>query len=286
MNFEPASVDSVEVIGSTNFIVRRSTNDTWATADAAPVPIDPGFMKDWLDGMARLVGEVEADVVTDFQTLYGLDPPARKFVIRAAVTNSSGFVSNRIVAELHLGSVQEDKVFARRPDEATVYALRLADVSRMPYERWRLQPRRVWNFTTNQVSRLTVDYRGQTRTLQRSPAHQWNFAPGSQGVIKNPLALEELVHQLGELRAEAWTARGDDYRLVYGFRENADRITVELKNGDKPQVLTLEFGNRAPNQVPYALTVLDGQTRIFEMPVTTFLLIVRDLFHPLAAAGN
>ena len=88
------------------------------------------------------------------------------------------------------------------------------------------------------------------------------------------------------MRAAAWTARGEDYRLVFGFRENADRIVVELKNGDKPHLLTLEFGNRAPNQVPYALAVVDEQTRIFEIPVTTFLLIVRELFNPLAGAGN
>jgi hypothetical protein len=268
----------------TNFIVRRGTNDTWTTADAVPFAIDPGLMKDWLDSMARLTGEVEADVVTDFTTLYGLNPPARQYIVRAAVTNSSGFLSNRVVAELHLGSVQDDKVFARRPDEATVYTLKPGDISRMPYDPWQLQSRRIWSFTTNQVARLTVEYRGQTRTLQRSASHQWNFAAGSQGIIKNPLSLEELVHHLGDLRAEAWTARGDDYRLVYGFKENADRITLELKNGDRPQTLTLEFGNLAPNQVPYALAVIDGQTRIFEIPVTTFLRLVRDLFYPLAGA--
>ena len=73
---------------------------------------------------------------------------------------------------------------------------------------------------------------------------------------------------------------------MYGFKQNADRITIELKNGDKPQTLTLEFGSFAPNQVPYALAVIDGQTRIFEIPVTTFLLIVRDLFQPFAAVPN
>ncbi|MEY2409871.1 MAG: hypothetical protein QOF48_2541 [Verrucomicrobiota bacterium] len=286
MNFDPATVDSVEVVGLTNFMVRRSTNDTWVTADASPMTIDAGLMKDWLDSMARLTGDVEADVVTDFKTLYGLDPPARQYVIRAASTNSAGIASNRVVAELHLGSVQDEKVFARRPDEATVYAVRPGDIARLPYERWQLQPRRVWSFTTNQVSRLTVEYRGKSRTFQRSAANQWNYAPGSQGIIRNPLAIEETVHHLGELRAAAWTARGEDYRLVYGFKDNPDAITLELKNGDKPQTLRLEFGNRAPNQVPYGLAVIDGQTRIFEIPVTTFLYIVRDLFNPLASAAN
>src|SRR6185436_3017815 len=172
MNFDPLTIDSVEVIDVTNFVVRRSTNDSWMIADAAPAPVDASVMKEWLDGMARLTGEVEADVVTDFKT-YGLNPPARQILVRTAFTNTSGIVSNRVVAELDLGSVQEDKAFARRPDETTVYAVRLADISRMPHERWRLMPRRVWTFTTNQVTRLTIEYHGQTRSLLRSPANQW-----------------------------------------------------------------------------------------------------------------
>jgi hypothetical protein len=282
MSFNPPAVESVEVIGATNFVVRRQTNGTWIAGAATPVTVDTELMKDWLETMTRLEGSVEADVVTDLKTLYNLNPPARQFLVRAAVTNSTGVVSNRLVAELHLGAVQDEKVFARRPDEASVYALETRDVSRLPYALWQLRDRRVWRFATNQVTRVTAQYHGQSRVHQRSLAHVWNLAPGSQGVLNNPPAIEEIIHSLGELRADTWVARGDDFRLTYGFKEDADRLTLELKNGDKPQTLTLEFGNRAPNNVPYALTDVDDQTRIFEISPHLYLRIVRDFFYPLA----
>lgn len=287
MNFGVAEVDSVEVLGAETFLVRRLTNGTWTVGEAAPRPADTELMKDWLTALARLEGKVEADVVTDFKTVYGLEPPARQYLLRAAVTNSAGTVSNRVVAELHLGAVRDEVVFARRPDEAAVYALRLAEVSKLPYARWQLDNRRVWNFTTNQVLSLTAQYRGSTWKFLRGANHSWTFAPGSQGVLRNPQGIEELVHRLGELRAEAWVARGDEARRTYGFRDEADHLLLELKNGDKPQVLRLEFaapelGGRAPNQIPYALTSVGGETRIFEFPVPLFLFVVRDLFNPLA----
>jgi len=202
--------------------------------------------------------------------------------VRAALTNSAGAVSNRVVAELHLGAVQGEKVFARRPDEASVYALETRDVSRLPYALWQLRDRRVWRFTTNQVARVTAQYHGQSRAHQRSAAHQWSLAPGSQGVLNNPPGIEETMHVLGQLRADNWVARGDDFRLAYGFKEDADRLIIELKNGDKPQTLTLEFGSRAPNNVPYALAYVDDQARIFEVPPQLYLHIVRDFFTSLA----
>lgn len=282
MGFNPAAVESIEVTGTENFIVRHQTNGAWIAGDATPVSVDAELMKDWLEAMTRLEGSVEADVVTDLKTLYNLNPPARQFLVRAAVTNSTGAVSNRIVADLHLGAVQGEKVFARRPDEASVYALETRDVSRLPYALWQLRDRRVWRFTTNQVARLTAQYHGLSRTHQRSPTHQWNLAAGSQGVLNNPAGIEETVHRLGELRADTWVARGDHDRPTYGFKEDADRLILELKNGDKPQTLTLEFGSRAPNNVPYALTAVDDQPRIFEISPQLYLLIVRYLFYPLA----
>jgi hypothetical protein len=281
----PASgiVDALQVVGNENFIVRRQTNDVWIVGESQPFAADPGLVRDWLDALARLEGTIEKDVVTDLTT-YGLSPPARQYLLKSAVTNASGSISNRIVAELNLGFLQGEKVFARRPDEATVYTLARTDVARLPSAAWQLRDRRVWNFTTNQVTRLTIRRSLQTntftKTLQRSPAGSWNYAAGSEGIL-NSAKVEEAVHRLGDLRAAVWVARGDENRATYGFTENSDLITIDLKNGDKPHALTIEFGGRAPNKLPYVLAVVDGQTFIFELPVTTFIELVRDLINPL-----
>ena len=88
------------------------------------------------------------------------------------------------------------------------------------------------------------------------------------------------MRELGELRAAWWTDRGDENRARYGFTDDGYKLTFELKVNDKPRVLTVELGGFAPNQFPYALAVVDGQSWIFEFPPTLFWRMQRDLANP------
>ena len=286
LTFAPLAVDTIEVVGAENFTVRHLTNGTWTVGDTQPTLADPDLMREWLITLATLEGTVESDVVTDFKTLYHLAPPARQYFLKATVTNASGGTSNRILAQLDLGARQGDKAFARRPDEQSVYSLALTNVMRLPAVAWQLRDRRVWNFTTNQINRVTLHDLDQTKTLQRGPGGSWNFAPGSSGIIKNPFAIEELMLRLGELRADSWVARGEEARAAYGFTAANRRLVFELKNGDKPQEVSLEFGKPSPTGFPYALATVDGQAWIFEFPRILFILLIRDLFHPLMGGGE
>ncbi len=286
--FAPNAVDSLEVIGSNageSFVVRRQTNNTWAVTEPQAATADLLAIAEWVDAMSRLEGTVEKDVVTDFETPYKLATPARRYLIKSAITNGTGIVSNRVIAQVDLGGAQDKKVFARRGEETTVYSLSREEVSRLPREGWQLRDRRVWSFTTNDISRVTVRYNDRTRTLQRSGAATWSIAEG-QGIVPsvNP-AMEEIMFRLGNLRAGVWAARGEDKRAPFGFTGNPSRITIELKNGDKPQTRFIEFGRPgiSPTGLPYALTEMDGQTWIFEIaPATLYFEIVRDLLNPLA----
>jgi hypothetical protein len=156
-------------------------------------------------------------------------------------------------------------------------------VLRLPRAAWQLRSRRVWSFTTNQIHRVTVRHHGQTKTLQRSPSATWSLVEGT-GIVPtvNPV-LEEIMFRIGELRASAWVDKGDISRLVFGFTETSDRVTIELRNGEKPQTLALEFGRPgfSPTQLPFALAETEGQTWIFEFPPTLYFQVVRDLFQPL-----
>ncbi len=297
VTFDPALVDSIEVVtlggSAENFTVRRQADGNWIAGDpqsaptdpAQPVPADPELMRDWLALLVSLQGTVESDVVTDFSTLYNLAPPARQYLLKSAVTNAAGSVSNRIIAELDLGARQGDKVFARRPDEPSAYSLPLTNVTRLPHAAWQLRDRRVWSFTTNQVNRLSVMYRGQTNVLQRNSGNQWTILSGSNVIVNNPIGfsarLDELMVRLGELRVEAWIARGEESREPYGFDAPGSRLSIELKNGEGPKILTLEFGSPSPSGLPYALAVNEGATWIFEFPKTPYFLLVRDLISPL-----
>ena len=50
--------------------------------------------------------------------------------------------------------------------------------------------------------------------------------------------------------------------------------------------LALEFGKPSPTGFPYALATVDGQTWVFEFPRILFILLIRDLFHPLLGGGE
>lgn len=285
VSFDPQAVDSIEVLGAENFTVQRQTNQTWSITEPAPTIADTNAVREWLEALVQLEGTVEKDVVTDFGP-YRLATPSRRYVLKSSVTNATGVVSNRIIAELALGAVLDKKVFARRPDEATVYSLQLDDVFRLPREAWQLRDRRVWSFTTNEVAKVTVTYLGNSRTLQRSASATWSIAEGA-GIVPsvNP-ALEETLFRLGNLHASVWVDRGDTKRSAYGFTGNTSKIAIELKNGEKPQTRFVEFGRPgfSPTGLPYALTEIDGQTWVFEFPPTLYFEVVRDLLNPMSPA--
>jgi hypothetical protein len=287
LSFVPAAVDLIEVAGDEPFTVQRQGSNTWVVAGTPSLPADAGLVLEWLDRLSRLEGNVEKDVVTDFVS-YGLAPPARQYLLKAAVTNAAGGVTNRLLAQLDLGAGTGGRIFARRLDDSAVYSLEGAELAAVPVAGWQLRDRRVFNFTTNQVTGVTVRFGGQDRKLLRGPMGDWSLAPGTSGII-NTFAVEELMFRLGELRAAYWTARGDAQRARLGFSDAGPKITIELKNGERPALLPLEFGGHAPTLLPYALAPVDGQPWIFEFPLKLHLELVRDLLTPLfpkSAAGQ
>jgi hypothetical protein len=284
LSFAPEAVDTIEIVpnGAEPFSVRRQFNGTWVVLDAQAALADADMMKFCVERLARLEGTIEKDVVTEFAP-YGLEPAARRYCLKSTITNLNGQVTNRILAQLDLGSVRGDAVFARGADEKSVYSIPVPEISRLPRAAWQLRDRRVWSFTTNQVTRVTVKHNGQTRHLVRNANGGWALAPGSEGVIVSD-AVEEALYQLGELRAAVWVARGDEHRSQFGFTGEGYTLAIDLRNGDKITTLTLEFGGKAPSSFPYATTAVDGQSWIFEFPLVLYLELMRDLSNPPSRA--
>ena len=102
------------------------------------------------------------------------------------------------------------------------------------------------------------------------------WLPGSQGVI-NVLAVEETVRGLCQLAAVAWVARGDQDRARYGFTDNGDRVTLELKDGKK---VSVDFSSQASPELPIAAVTLDGQPWIFQFPTWLYDYVQRFLSVP------
>lgn len=279
-------IDTIEVGGAVEpFVARRQTNGLWVISEPQPMLADTSLVLGWLQHLSSLQGNVEKDVVTDLAP-YGLAAPALKYSLKTTLTNANGGVTNRPLAGLDLGLSADGKIFGRGYDEA-VYSISPADFEHLPTAAWQLRDRRVWTFTTNQVTRVTFHFEGQVRQLLRGPAGEWSFAPGSQGVISSQ-ALEKLINQLGELRATVWVARGDELREHFGFTPKGQKLEIETKVGENARTLTLEFGGRSSAQNPYALAAADGQAWIFEFSVPLFYECARftsSLFLPPRAAA-
>ena len=278
-------VDTIEVAAGTNdvFSARRQNTGAWILIDPQATLLDTDLVNELLKFMFRLEGNVEKDLVTDFAP-YALATPARQYLLKATLTNATGSLTNRVIAQVDLGGRQGDKVFSRRADEPlTVYSISTDDVYRLPMGAWQLRDRRVWSFSTNQVTRLVVRHGGVKQEMLRSAAGEWSLAPGSTGVIK-PFALEELLYQMGQLRAYLWVSRGEEAKPRFGFSETPDELTIELKMADQADKKVIQFGGFSPvSKFPYASTQIDGQTYVFEFPSDLYWKLHRDLITPLRA---
>jgi hypothetical protein len=272
------SVAAIDVRGQDNFSLQQQTNETWRVMPQG-LSADEGLVKDLLTALSGLqIVEFTKDVVIGPDLpAYGLASPAQQYILRGVATNSPAGLTNLIIAEVAFGTNQGDKVFARRTDEGCVYAVKFADFQRLPAAGWEMRERRIWNLSTNDVARLTLQQQGRVRQVVRNGPQDWSLAPGSQGVI-NVLAVEEAVRGLCQLTAVAWIARGEENRTRYGFTDKDQRITLELKNGEK---VSVEFSALSSPNSPYAAVTLDGQLWIFQFSTWLYDYVQRYLSVPL-----
>jgi len=266
-------VDAIEIRGEENFSVQRQTNDTWRVLPQ-DLPTDEASIKELISVFGSLHVEFVWGVVTEAGlTNYGLAPPLRQYTFYARAEGAVG-ASNNVLAELQFGTNQQAKVFVRRTDEPAVYSIPTNDFQRLPAAGWQLRGRKLWKFSDDDIAGATIRKDGKACQIIRKERYHWSFAPGSQGLIKNELALEETVRGLVQATAASWVARGDQNRTRYGFHDGGLQVTLELKNGDKA---TVEFGAEAPSNFEYAAVVLENQVWILEFP----WLLFRDVLSSL-----
>ncbi|MDB6020040.1 MAG: hypothetical protein JWR19_4529 [Pedosphaera sp.] len=287
-----AALDIIEVRGQEeNFTLQRQTNDTWRITEPGNLPADAVRTHNFIQALAKLEvtpfdGEFAVrGAVTELDfPKYGLATPARKYILKRTVTNSLGGLTNLVVAELDFGSVQEDKIFARRgdrPEESSIYAVKVADFQQLPATSLAMREHRIWTFAQNDVAKVTIRQNGKLEEVHHVGPGKWSLAPGSQGLIEQ-LAIEMGVQELGELEAESWVEIGDQNRAKYGFSDQSLQISIELAGNGKPETLNLVLGGWSPRQLRYAAVQLEGQNWIFEVPTN----VLEPLLHGFRINGN
>ncbi|MDB6124730.1 MAG: hypothetical protein JWQ71_3723 [Pedosphaera sp.] len=266
------ALDIIEVRGAEKFILQRQTNDTWQVMGATNLLADADLVREFIEGLSTLEivpvkGEFAVKgVVTESELpKYGLATPVQQFILKRNTLIASN-ATNLVIAELDFGSTNEDKIYARRADESSVYAVKLSDFQRLPIRAVQFRDRHIWNFKEEEVSRITVRQNGKSLDMVHKGPYEWGVAPGSQGLIKNAGAVEAAAADLGELEAESWVEQGNQNRARYGFNEKSPKISVVVNREGKAYTLNLELGGWSPRPCRYAEVQLDGQYWIFEFP--------------------
>jgi len=229
------------------------------------------LVRGFLDRLNALpIVEVEKEVVTDKDLpTYGLAPAARQYILKPAATGAD---TNQVLAHMEFGTNQTGKVYVRRIDENSVYVTRLNEspsAPPLPTAAFELRDRRIWNFSTNQVTGLTIEFKGKTYKFQRNSRGQLSLTADSQGIL-HPSVLDEALFRLGQLTSMAWIACGKIDPAQYGFSNPPHKLSIQVNSGDKPQTLTVQFGAQSLSGGPYALVDLDGRPTVFDFPFKTF----------------
>ncbi len=269
IEFPVAAVERIEARASEAFVLQKEIDGPWRIIEPYQAPADPALVRGFLERLNALpIVEVEKEVVTDKDLpTYGLAPAARQYLLKSAATAGD---TNQLLAQIEFGTNQTDKVYVRRIDENSVYVTKLNESpSSPPLPQAALRDRRVWNFSTNQVTGLTIEFKGKSYQFQRNSRGQLVLAPGSQGIL-NPFALDEALFRLGQLSSKAWIACGKIDPVQFGFGAPPHKLSIQLNRGNKPQTLTVEFGAPSLSGGPYALVELDGRPTVFDFPFETF----------------
>jgi hypothetical protein len=269
-------VFQVDAMCGTNQFTVQYTNGAWVLLPGQ-TPVETAVVEEMIATLCRMeiVDFVSDVVIAADLPAYGLAQPARRYFLRSDVGGAPDG-TNHLIAELDFGTNQADKVFARRPDEGFVYAVKAADLQPVPTAGWQLRKRGIFGFSTNDVAALTINQEGRARKIVRNGPFSWSLAPGSQGII-NDLAVEEVVSDLGQLYASSWVAQGKENRARYGFTEKGHTLTLELKNGSRN---TVEFGGEAPSGFRYAGVTQNGEFWIFEFPPVLYQYVSQYLTVP------
>jgi hypothetical protein len=278
------ATERIEVRAAEAFTLARQTSGVWRVTAPREFSADPALMRAFLDRMQNLsIVEVAKEVVTDLDLPnYGLAAPALQYGFYAdSKSNSAGGVP---LVQVEFGTNRDDRVYVRRGDENPVYGTKLEEVQMLPRAAFELRDRRLWNFTTNDVSGVTIHLRGQDYQLRRAPGGQWSFANGSQGIV-NTFALEEAMHRFGLLWAKAWIAQGKDRLGAYGFDTLDHRLAIELHRESGSQTLQVGFGATSMSGGPYAWVELEGEPIVFEFPFEVFY-VYQDAIRSLTARGG
>jgi hypothetical protein len=143
--------------------------------------------------------------------------------------------TNILFSDVNFGSNLTDRIYVRRSDEAPVYVVQLAPLLGLPYQAFRMRERQIWNFSTNDIVRLTLSSPGRTNTATHSNSG-W-----SPDAVANA-AIDEAAFRLSTLSVVRWAAKGDEAVKAAAITPESETLEVELRRPTGNEILRVQFG--------------------------------------------
>jgi hypothetical protein len=294
LSFRPSQVDRIEAqvvtepkTGQTNsapetFAVQRQTEHEWQIVEPFVANADRQLMQLFLEDLGKLeIIRCEKEVVADFAP-YGLVKPVRQYVLKNSLTNAAA-VTNQTLVQIDFGLPppnEPDKVFCRRSDEKSAYVVAFADMGRLERAAFALRDRRIWAFAASNVTSLTIVQHNQRRELARDPVSRSWFREDQVASA----AIDETLHRIGELKADAWVARGEDQAKVLKADGSEYQLLLNLSENGKTRKLTLNLRLGVRGQTYGSVILEENQPVVFKFPPNLYALIVQFLSVPSASA--
>jgi hypothetical protein len=267
-----APVTEIQLRGRDTYTLQFNSNAWTVVGEKFPVEADLVTNSLLRPLASKQVTEFVRDSVTpaDLQT-YGFSNVVQTITLRAGLGGTRPVIGELLVG----GSTTNGLLYVKRSDEEFIYTT--PDFGNdIPANGDYFRARQLWHFSETNVAQVTMRQGDQIRQVVRNGTNDWTLGPGSQGMIE-PHAIEETVHQLGDLAAYAWLGRNWTDAAV-GISTNSPVLTIELKSGEKH---TVTFGQRydlGPDQsTALAEVTLDGQRWYFIFPRMQLVLVAERL---------
>src|SRR5262249_37578752 len=156
----------IDVQAEDAFSLQRQTNGAWQILPPN-FPADAGLVTDLLSLLSGLQVSLVKGVVTepDLPT-FGLSSPVCTYVLKGATNGPENAPDTPAMVELKFGTNTDDKVFARRTDESSVYGVKPGDFAalrRIASASWCMRERQIWSCSTNDLAGVTVRNQGKQR---------------------------------------------------------------------------------------------------------------------------
>jgi hypothetical protein len=293
VDFDADDAKAVELrIGSQTIKLARHTND-WEIIEPSKWKAEQSACDDLVSHVGEAeIKEFTADVVTDLAQ-YGLDQPQFEITLHkekvvtvtttnepaATATNAAPVVqttstTNLVpLATIQVGRIDTEKglVFVKRTDEAFVYGLDTNFVADLPKGPLDLRDRTILSIGADDIQRLEITRAGTQFVTERVTvkstndfeSREWKLVAPAQGVL-DVNAVEDAVHELGEIKAERLVTENPPNLAAYGLEPA--RLTVQFVavagTNAPPQTHTLLLGGETPDKHGFAM--LKGNPLVFE----------------------